>query len=113
MSDRLPPRVADRLSDATYDVFVSAVFGLEIAVKACIGTLPEMAEQIASFDTAVRLDGFIHLPLEHEVAVAGGSLSGDHRYPFDRVLAAQAIASDLTIVTRDPQMARFGCKVFW
>jgi predicted nucleic acid-binding protein len=29
------------------------------------------------------------------------------------LIAAQALLDDLTVVTRDPEIAAFGCKVLW
>lgn len=34
----------------------------------------------------------------------------NHRDPFDRMLAAQALAENLTLVTRDPLFARYWVK---
>jgi len=34
-------------------------------------------------------------------------LDGDHRDPFDRLLAAQAMASDLVLVSSDPAFRLF------
>jgi PIN domain nuclease of toxin-antitoxin system len=39
------------------------------------------------------------------------SLPNHHRDPFDRLLAAQALAEGLTLVTRDPQLARYPVSV--
>lgn len=111
--ERLPERVMNLMSDPTSDVFVSAISGLEIAVKVRLGKLPEMAGRIAQFDAAVLADGFRHLPLEHGAAISGGLMSGARRDPFDRVLAGQALTHDMTVVTRDREVARFGCKVIW
>jgi PIN domain nuclease of toxin-antitoxin system len=113
MADRLSSTAADILSDARNIIMVSAVSGLEIATKVRLGRLPVMADRIADFDAAILADGFRHLPIGHDVAVRAGLMAGPHRDPFDRVLAAQALASDVPILTRDREIARFGCKVLW
>ena len=41
-------------------------------------------------------------------ALLAGSLPRHHNDPFDRMLLAQAMAGDMTIVTRDPQLERYG-----
>jgi PIN domain nuclease of toxin-antitoxin system len=41
------------------------------------------------------------------------SLPEIHRDPFDRVLVAQAIAEELTLVTKDTVLARYGVPVVW
>jgi PIN domain nuclease of toxin-antitoxin system len=40
-------------------------------------------------------------------------LPGAHKDPFDRMLAAQAIVDDLSLVTVDPAMAKLGARVVW
>lgn len=34
-----------------------------------------------------------------------------HRDPFDRMLVAQALSDDLTVLTADPVFARYGVRV--
>lgn len=36
-----------------------------------------------------------------------------HKDPFDRILAAQALAEGLTLATRDPVFARYRVPVIW
>jgi len=36
-----------------------------------------------------------------------------HEDPFDRILVAQAKAEGLTLVTPDPDIARYSVKVLW
>lgn len=113
MAERLSPVATDILSDTRNTILISAVSGLEIATKVRLGRLPAMAERVADFDAAILAEGFRHLPIGHNVAVRAGLMAGAHRDPFDRVLAAQALASDVPILTRDREIARFGCKVLW
>lgn len=40
-------------------------------------------------------------------------LPDHHRDPFDRILVAQAIRDDLTLVTADPQIARSPVPTLW
>jgi PIN domain nuclease of toxin-antitoxin system len=44
-------------------------------------------------------------PIEH--AYAAGALPRLHADPFDRMLVAQTLSEDLTIVTRDARIARY------
>jgi PIN domain nuclease of toxin-antitoxin system len=36
-----------------------------------------------------------------------------HRDPFDRMLVAQALAEDCTLISRDEMLARYGIPVLW
>ncbi len=111
--ERLSRSLVDLLGDPASSVSVSAISGLEIAIKVRIGQLPIMARRIEDFDAAIRHDGFLHLPVTHAHAVRGGLMPGSHRDPFDRIIAAQALTDDLTVVTRDAEISAFGCKVLW
>ena len=65
------------------------------------------------FDELVDSDAFLHLPVDRHHAISAGLLDGAHRDPFDRVIAAQALIENLTVITRDRAFADFGCKVAW
>lgn len=88
-------------------VYVSAVTGWEIAIKASLGRI----ETSRSTVSAVVESGFEELPvrLAHADVVRG--LPHHHRDPFDRILVAQAIAERLTLVTRDRELAAYDVKV--
>lgn len=84
-------------------VYVSMVTLWEIGVKANTGrlvlphnffdSLPELGYEILMI-TIPHLKHYIDLPLYH-------------RDPFDRMLIAQAITEQLTLVTRDSNMAKY------
>ena len=110
---KLSAPVRNLLSDRANHVFVSAVTGYEIANKVRLEKLPMMREPLAVYDFALAQDGFAPLTLDPHHARHAGLLEGDHRDPFDRMIAAQALVEDLTVITRDPAIAAFGCKVLW
>jgi PIN domain nuclease of toxin-antitoxin system len=91
------------------DVRLSIASVWEIAIKRQMGrlTLPD------DFDLARGLDhdGFALLPIAiHHTEVLVG-LPRVHRDPFDRMLIAQAHAEDLSIVTADATIAKYGIPV--
>lgn len=109
----LRPRIRELMEASETVVYVSAVCALELAIKVRLGKLPQMAHRVTQFHEGVRDDGFYHLNVHYEHAVRAGLLPGDHRDPFDRVLAAQSLIEDLPLVTCDPQIAAFGCRTLW
>jgi PIN domain nuclease of toxin-antitoxin system len=100
-----PARTA--IADPENTVFLSAVVVWEIRIKQAIGKL----EIPSDFGEVLAEQPFSELPItvEHAHAVAG--LPAVHRDPFDRMLAAQAKAERLTIVTRDDDIRRYGIKI--
>ena len=56
---------------------------------------------------------FEPLSVSIEHAHKAGMLPGDHKDPFDRMLAAQSLIEDLGLVTVDPALTALGAKVVW
>lgn len=100
----LDDTVVERISDGGELVVVSAASIWEAAIKAALGKL-DMPEALAA---AVIDEGFEPLPITFEHAEMAGGLPPHHRDPFDRMLVAQALREDLTLVTHDPAFDPYG-----
>ncbi|HVX37967.1 MAG TPA: type II toxin-antitoxin system VapC family toxin [Gemmatimonadaceae bacterium] len=88
-------------------VYVSAASAWEIAMKISIGRL-STRRVIAD---AIRESGFEELPVRISHAELLRDMPLHHRDPFDRLLAAQAMAEGLTIVTRDSAFDEYRVRV--
>lgn len=86
---------------------MSAVTGAELALKQSIGKieLPKVAEVWVREE--LEKSGFEALPLSMQAALALRSMPWLHKDPFDRLLVAQALTSDLVLVTRDERFASY------
>lgn len=110
---RITARLQQLLGRPEEDVFVSAATAWEIATKVRIGKL-RLAEQfLANFLDAIEELGFLPLPISLRHGYDAGRLPGPHRDPFDRMLAAQARAEDLVLVSSDPSFEALGVSTFW
>ena len=110
--ERLGRRAHDVLTATDEPVFFSMASVWEIAIKLSLGklrldgTLPQfVAQQISN--------GFTLLPIQVSHAAQQAALPWHHRDPFDRLLIAQAIEEDLTIVTGDPAFRKYRVKRIW
>lgn len=56
-------------------------------------------------------NGYGELPIASEHVVAIDTLPPLHKDPFDRVLIAQALVEGITLLTRDPVVARYPAPV--
>lgn len=110
---RLGARAAAVLADTDGPIAVSAVSALEIANKFRLGKLPDIGDPAANFRRLMNRNGFDSLSVTEAHALQAGLLPGDHRDPFDRLIAAQALIEDMVVVTRDRAFLDFGCKVIW
>lgn len=99
---KLSERARTLISDPDHSLAVSAASAWEIATKHRLGKLPHAEPWIPHFREQVAWLGASTLPITMTHALRAGSLEWEHRDPFDRMIAAQAQAEDLTLVSRDP-----------
>ena len=57
--------------------------------------------------------GYTSLPVTVEEGLRAGRLLGFHGDPFDRMLAAQALAQDMTMISVDTKLDQFGVRRIW
>ena len=101
------------INDEANTVFVSAASAWEIATKVRIGKLPGAEKFEREFLERVELAGYTLLPIDAATALRAGRFTGDHRDPFDRMIAAQAIAADIPVLSKDPKLDIFGIRRIW
>lgn len=98
-SRSLSPRARKLIEDGGNEILVSAASGWEIATKVRLGKLPTGEELAGELDRYLDQLGCDSLPISLAHAVRAGSLPGEHRDPFDRMLIAQAQAKNLKIIS--------------
>ena len=110
---RLSPAARRAVEDTSNDVVVSAATAWEITTKHRVGKL-QQAEAVALDVTAsIASQGFDELAITVEDAERAGRLPGTHRDPFDRMLIAQALAHNLTVVSVDAVFDGYGVSRLW
>jgi PIN domain nuclease of toxin-antitoxin system len=110
---RLSAVARDVLESTDLPIAVSAASAFEISLKWRLGKLPHLGDPRNSYEPLMSRNGFAELKVTSEHAIRAGTLAGTHRDPFDRMIAAQALVEGLTVLTRDREIAGFGCKVLW
>ena len=110
---RITARVASLLEDASTKIHVSTVSAWEIAIKVRLGKLTFDPGFLDDFDGSLRAIGFEPLDITAKHAVACASLPGQHKDPFDRLLAGQAKCEGLQLVSADPAMKLLGADPMW
>ncbi len=108
---QLPSRVITLLADGTNEVLVSAGSAYEIEFKRARSQ--ELTGLPADLEAAAEAMGFDWLPVSPAHAVMAGRLPRIHGDPFDRIIVAQALTENATIVSRDPFIEPYGVPVLW
>lgn len=106
---RLDEKVAAEIRNTRNAVFVSAVSSVEIAIKSALGKLDAPDD----LEDEIGLRGFSHLPLRYSHGSGLRTLSPLHQDPFDRMLIAQAIQEELTLITHDPKFKNYPVEILW
>jgi PIN domain nuclease of toxin-antitoxin system len=109
----LSSRAREAIEADESDVFVSAASAWEITTKFRIGKLPEAELVARDVYSSIEAEGFSPLGISVHHAQRAGSLGGMHRDPFDRLLAAQAMLEDLTLVTSGRAFEQFAIERLW
>ncbi|MEZ5584060.1 MAG: type II toxin-antitoxin system VapC family toxin [Candidatus Competibacteraceae bacterium] len=104
---RLPEAARDRIADPETAIFVSAASIWEIEIKRTIGK-SEAPREIMAF---VEEEGFCGLPIQMKHAEIAALLPLYHRDPFHRMLIAQSLTEDLTLVTVDSRFELYEIKL--
>jgi len=110
---RLGARARAAIEEGDRPVHVSAAVVWEIAIKSALGKLPMIVDFKGQYPQLMDNNGFNRLDITDGHAMRAAYLPGAHRDPFDRLIAAQALSEDLVVITRDPEIAGFGCEVLW
>lgn len=96
----IPERVALALNEDAVQVYVSAASAFEFSTKRRLGKF-EAPGLLDQWPAAAAGLGARELSVSTDHALLAGLLEWPHRDPFDRLLVAQAIVEDLTLVTAD------------
>lgn len=106
---RLGPHL-NLVEDRRNELFVSAASAWEIAIKFQLGRLPLPEPPDRYVPRRVRAIGAHPVAVEHPHALAVADLPARHRDPFDRLLLAQAMLLELTLLTADPVVADYPAR---
>ena len=95
------------LEDLSNTIFVSAVSIAELMIKASLEKLR------IDFNPVVmaKESGFTLLDFSAEAALLLKDMPFHHKDPFDRMLIAQSITDSYPIMTEDPKIALYNCRV--
>lgn len=110
-SRRLSRQAAGLLTDGSNEALVSAGSAYEIEFKR--SRSEELARLPADLHDAAEAVGLSWLPISPAHAVMAGRLPRLHGDPFDRIIVAQALMENATVLTCDALIAPYGVPTLW
>lgn len=109
----LTPKARKIIADKNNSILVSAASAWEIATKVKLGKLPGVERLERDFVDAINRAGYSGLAINTEAALRAGRFISAHRDPFDRMIAAQALALDIPVLGPDSQFDELGVRRMW
>ena len=109
----MPSSARRAIADEENEILIGAVSAWEIATKNRLGKLPWAATVVEDVGRAIAAQDFRELPITVNDAARAGSLPGAHRDPFDRMLIAQALSANLSVVSNDLVFDHYGVHRLW
>lgn len=110
---RSSKRAREILRSNEHELIFSLVSLWEIAIKIKIGKLNAVGSSVAYIRDEMSSYGMELLPIRYEHILQLEALPPYHADPFDRLLAAQAAAEGLPILTGDQKFQGYPVKLIW
>ena len=111
--ERLSRKARVALADPNTEVFISIASAWEMQIKATLQKLT-LHESVDTLYRNLIIDqDFRMLGIELKDIDLLYKLPPHHRDPFDRMLVAQALRGDFTLVTKDSIVSSYGAPTLW
>lgn len=94
-------------------IFVIPINLWEMSIKYHKGKWDEAKLLIRDFERLAIRNEFSLLPITLQHARMAGSFSQTHADPFDRMLVAQAMSENLTLISKDSKLTKFNINLLW
>jgi len=105
-SQRLSQTARALIEDPANDLVFSAASIWEVAIKSALGR-PDFALDAARLRTRLLASFYSELAIDGAHAALAAALPPLHKDPFDRMLVAQAVQENLTLLTADADLQRY------
>ncbi len=110
---KLSATALSNISNPENDVFLSVASVWEIQIKIQLGRF-EFKDTLDNIvDEQQRINSFKILSVDLSHALGIDNLPKHHKDPFDRLLIAQAIVEDMTLVSSDKAFSKYDVDLLW
>ena len=111
--DQLSQKARKHIEAPENQLLVSAASAWEITTKHRLGKLKQADALVSAYPQHIQKLGARELAISTAHALLAGGFQAEHRDPFDRMLAAQAMIEGLTLVTKDSAFDQFPIRLLW
>lgn len=111
-NDKLPLNTKEIIENKEHNCFVSIASYWEIGIKNSIGRL-DLFSDLEEIFQIIEKTGFEILPITPRQILKNSSLEFHHQDPFDRIIIAQSLTEEMTIITKDSQFSNYKVPIIW
>jgi PIN domain nuclease of toxin-antitoxin system len=111
--ERINDRGLEILNNGQEAIYFSAATAWEVSIKAGLGKLKLPAPPASCVSAFTEKQRLRPLPITHLHAVKVYDLPPHHRDPFDRLIIAQAICENMTVLTADRDFHKYPVNLVW
>ena len=109
---RLSKAARQAIEGRDAELLISAATVWEMAIKVSLGRL-QLSGPVDAYIAEKIGQGYRMLSVSWAHAARVEALPWHHRDPFDRLLAAQALAERCRVITRNRAFRKYGVEVVW
>lgn len=111
--DKLSPRAKQILASTQTPVFLSIVSIWEVQIKVMLGKMTLRANIVDIVEDHLKAGSIKLLSVQLAHVRSLQALPNLHRDPFDRMLIAQAVHENMTLISSDSQIAQYPIPILW
>lgn len=111
-SPNIKPNTKEIISNKKSIIYLSMFSFWEISIKENLGKIQLSKPIKILYDEAIEA-GFLILGFKFQYITELEKLELIHKDPFDRIIIAQAIAENFTIISRDENFNKYPIKTIW
>lgn len=111
--ERLPHKVLAMCEGPENSLHLSVASVWELQIKQTLGKLTMQQPLKAILDEQQQINSMEVLPVKLNHLWRLSDLPRVHNDPFDRLLIAQAIVEDMSLVSADQMFSSYPVKLFW
>ena len=111
--ERISATGREILGSGEEEIYFSAATAWEVAIKARLGKLKFPASRHTCVTAFREKQSLRSLPITLLHAIKVYDLALHHRDPFDRLIIAQAILEDMTVLTADSDFKKYPIDIVW
>ena len=109
----LSSKVREIVREKDNKLHLSAASGWEIALLQQLNRVELPDEPQRFIPEAMQRLSVLPLPIGFTTAILAAMLPFIHRDPFDRIIIAEAVKENMTVLTKDKKIAKYRIQSLW